>query len=171
MVFRQYLLPFLNQTDFEWSNLIRTPFFVPEGKMIDDLMREFQEKKIHLAIVVDEYGGTSGIVTLEDIIEEIVGDINDEFDDDGIQFSKLDSSNYIFEGKTSLNDVLKTIDEKIDFFDPIKGESDTLAGLILEIKGNIPENGEILNYEQYSFTVESVDKTRVKRIKVTINEQ
>lgn len=165
------LLPFLNQTDFEWSNLIRTPFFVPEGKMIDDLMREFQEKKIHLAIVVDEYGGTSGIVTLEDIIEEIVGDINDEFDDDGIQFSKLDSSNYIFEGKTSLNDVLKTIDGEIDFFDSIKGESDTLAGLILEIKGNIPENGEILNYEQYSFTVESVDKTRVKRIKVTINEQ
>ena len=164
------LLPFLNQTDFEWSNLIRTPFFVPEGKMIDDLMREFQEKKIHLAIVVDEYGGTSGIVTLEDIIEEIVGDINDEFDDDGIQFSKLDSSNYIFEGKTSLNDVLKTIDGEIDFFDSIKGESDTLAGLILEIKGNIPENGEILNYKQYSFTVESVDKTRVKRIKVTINE-
>ena len=165
------LLPFLNQTDFEWSNLIRTPFFVPEGKMIDDLMREFQEKKIHLAIVVDEYGGTSGIVTLEDIIEEIVGDINDEFDDDGIQFSKLDSSNYIFEGKTSLNDVLKTIDGEIDFFDSIKGESDTLAGLILEMKGNIPENGEILNYKQYSFTVESVDKTRVKRIKVTINEQ
>ena len=132
-------------------------------------MREFQEK-IHLAIVVDEYGGTSGIVTLEDIIEEIVGDINDEFDDDGIQFSKLDSSNYIFEGKTSLNDVLKTIDGEIDFFDSIKGESDTLAGLILEMKGNIPENGEILNYEQYSFTIESVDKTRVKRIKVTINE-
>ena len=165
------LLPFLNYTDFEWSNLIRTPFFVPEGKMIDDLMREFQEKKIHLAVVVDEYGGTSGIVTLEDIIEEIVGDINDEFDDDGIQFSKLDSSNYIFEGKTSLNDVLKTVDGKIDFFDSIKGESDTLAGLILEMKGNIPENGETLYYEQYSFTIESVDKTRVKRIKVTINEQ
>lgn len=164
------LLPFLNHKDFDWSNLIRTPFFVPEGKMIDDLMREFQEKKIHLAIVVDEYGGTSGIVTLEDIIEEIVGDINDEFDDDGIQFSKLDSLNYIFEGKTSLNDVLKTINGEIDFFDPIKGESDTLAGLILEMKGNIPENGEKLDYEQYSFTVESVDKTRVKRVKITINE-
>jgi len=171
IIYIKDLLPFLNHTDFEWSNLIRTPFFVPEGKMIDDLMREFQEKKIHLAIVVDEYGGTSGIVTLEDIIEEIVGDINDEFDDDGIQFSKLDCSNYIFEGKTSLNDVLKTINGEIDFFDPIKGESDTLAGLILELKGNIPENGEMLNYEQYSFTVESVDKTRVKRIKVTINEQ
>ncbi|MDG1917129.1 MAG: gliding motility-associated protein GldE [Flavobacteriales bacterium] len=164
------LLPFLNHEDFNWSNLIRTPFFVPEGKMIDDLMREFQEKKIHLAIVVDEYGGTSGVVTLEDIIEEIVGDINDEFDDDGIQFSKLDNSNYIFEGKTSLNDVLKTIDGEIDFFDDIKGESDTLAGLILEMKGNIPENGEELNYEHYLFTVESVDKTRVKRVKITINE-
>lgn len=164
------LLPFLNHEDFNWSNLIRTPFFVPEGKMIDDLMREFQEKKIHLAIVVDEYGGTSGVVTLEDVIEEIVGDINDEFDDDGIQFSKLDNSNYIFEGKTSLNDVLKTIDGEIDFFDDIKGESDTLAGLILEMKGNIPENGEELNYEHYLFTVESVDKTRVKRVKITINE-
>ena len=164
------LLPFLNYKDFDWSNLTRTPFFVPEGKMIDDLMREFQEKKIHLAIVVDEYGGTSGIVTLEDIIEEIVGDINDEFDDDGIQFSKLDSLNYIFEGKTSLNDVLKTINGEIDFFDPIKGESDTLAGLILEMKGNIPGNGEKLDYKQYSFTVESVDKTRVKRVKITINE-
>jgi gliding motility-associated protein GldE len=164
------LLPFLNHEGFNWSNLIRTPFFVPEGKMIDDLMREFQEKKIHLAIVVDEYGGTSGIVTLEDIIEEIVGDINDEFDDDGIQFSKLDNSNYIFEGKTSLNDVLKTIDGEIDFFDDIKGESDTLAGLILEMKGNIPENGDKLNYEHYLFTVESVDKTRVKRIKITIND-
>ena len=164
------LLPFLSHQDFNWSNLIRTPFFVPEGKMIDDLMREFQDKKIHLAIVVDEYGGTSGVVTLEDIIEEIVGDINDEFDDDGIQFSKLDNFNYIFEGKTSLNDVLKTIDGEIDFFDEIKGESDSLAGLILEMKGNIPESGEKLSYEHYTFTVESVDKTRVKRVKISINE-
>jgi gliding motility-associated protein GldE len=164
------LLPFLNQKEFDWSTLLRTPFFVPEGKMIDDLMKEFQEKKIHLAIVVDEYGGTSGIVTLEDIIEEIVGDINDEFDDDGIQFSKLDSSNFIFEGKTSLNDVLKTIDGEIDFFDDIKGESDTLAGLILEMKGDIPKKGEKMDYKQYSFIVESVDKTRVKRIKIVIND-
>ena len=164
------LLPFLNQKDFEWNILIRTPFFVPEEKMIDELMREFQEKKIHLAIVVDEYGGTSGIVTLEDIIEEIIGDINDEFDDDGIKFSKLDNKNYIFEGKTSLNNVLKTIEGKLDFFEQIKGEADTLAGLILEIKGNIPEVGEIIEYKHYTFTIESVNKTRVKRIKITINE-
>ncbi len=164
------LLPFLNQKDFEWNILIRTPFFVPEEKMIDELMREFQEKKIHLAIVVDEYGGTSGIVTLEDIIEEIIGDINDEFDDDGIKFSKLDNKNYIFEGKTSLNNVLKTIEGKLDFFEQIKGEADTLAGLILEIKGNIPDVGEIIEYKHYTFTIESVNKTRVKRIKITINE-
>lgn len=164
------LLPFLKHKKFEWTNLMRTPFFVPEGKMIDDLLKEFQEKKIHLAIVVDEYGGTSGIVTLEDIIEEIVGEINDEFDDDGIQFSKLDDENYIFEGKTSLNDVLKTIDGEIDFFDDIKGDSDTLAGLILEMKGDIPSHGEKLHYEHYEFTVESVDRRRVKRVKVTIHE-
>ena len=165
------LLPFLNNTNFDWAKLIRTPFFVPEGKMIDDLLNEFQEKKIHLAIVVDEYGGTSGIVTLEDIIEEIVGEINDEFDDDGIQFSKLDKYNYIFEGKTSLNDVLKSIDGEIDFFDDIKGDSDTLAGLILELKGDIPSHGDKLHYKQYEFTIESVDRRRVKRIKLTIHEQ
>lgn len=164
------LLPYLQEKSFEWNTLLRTPFYVPESKMIDDLLKEFQEKKIHLAIVVDEYGGTSGIVTLEDIIEEIVGEINDEFDDDGIIFSKLDKHNYIFEGKTPLNDVLKTIDGPIDFFDAVKGDADTLAGLILEIKGNIPEKGETLHYEQYAFTIESVDQRRVKRIKISINE-
>ena len=164
------LLPFLNQKEFDWTGLIRTPFFVPEGKMIDDLLNEFQEKKIHLAVVVDEYGGTSGIVTLEDIIEEIVGEINDEFDDDGIQFSKLDERNYIFEGKTSLNDVLKSIDGEIDFFDHIRGDSDTLAGLVLELKGDIPSHGERLNYKHFEFTVESVDRRRVKRIKITLHE-
>ena len=162
-------LPYIKKEKFDWKSLVRTPFFVPESKMIDDLLKEFQEKKIHLAIVVDEYGGTSGIVTLEDIIEEIVGEINDEFDDDGITFSKLDNSNYIFEGKTSLNDVLKTIDGKIDYFDEVKGDSDTLAGLILELKGNIPEKGEVLTYKPYTFTIESVDQRRVKRVKVSID--
>ena len=162
-------LPHIKEEKFDWMSLIRTPFFVPESKMIDDLLKEFQEKKIHLAIVVDEYGGTSGIVTLEDIIEEIVGEINDEFDDDGITFSKIDNSNYIFEGKTSLNDVLKNIDGEIDYFDEVKGGSDTLAGLILELKGNIPEKGEVLIYKPYTFTIESVDKRRVKRVKVSID--
>ena len=163
------MLPHIKEEKFDWTRLVRAPFFVPESKMIDDLLREFQEKKIHLAIVVDEYGGTSGIVTLEDIIEEIVGEINDEFDDDGIVFSKLDNSNYIFEGKTSLNDVLKNIDGEIDYFDEVKGDADTLAGLILELKGNIPEKGEVLSYKPYTFTIESVDKRRVKRVKISID--
>ena len=148
------MLSHIKEEKFDWTSLVRTPFFVPESKMIDDLLKEFQEKKIHLAIVVDEYGGTSGIVTLEDIIEEIVGEINDEFDDDGIIFSKLDNSNYIFEGKTSLNDVLKTINGEIDYFDEVKGDAETLAGLILELKGNIPEKGEVLAYQPYTFTMQ-----------------
>ncbi len=164
------LLPHLDTTEFEWKTILRSPFFVPEGKMIDDLMREFQQKKIHLAIVVDEYGGTSGIVTLEDIIEEIVGDINDEFDDDGVKFSKLDSQNYIFEGKTSINDALKILNLDFDYFDEIKGESDSLAGLILEMKGNIPDVGEVLKFNHLTFKIESVDKRRIKRVKITIDE-
>ena len=164
------LLPHLDTPDFEWKTILRSPFFVPEGKMIDDLMREFQQKKIHLAIVVDEYGGTSGIVTLEDIIEEIVGDINDEFDDDGVKFSKLDSQNYIFEGKTSINDALKILNLEFDYFDEIKGESDSLAGLILEMKGNIPDVGEVLKFNHLTFKIESVDKRRIKRVKITIDE-
>ena len=164
------MLLHIKKEKFDWMSLVRTPFFIPESKMIDDLLKEFQEKKIHLAIVVDEYGGTSGIVTLEDIIEEIVGEINDEFDDDGIMYSKLDNSNYIFEGKTSLNDVLKTIDGEIDYFDEVKGDADTLAGLILELKGNIPEKGEVLVYEPYTFSIESVDQRRVKRVKISIDE-
>ena len=164
------ILKHIKKEKFDWTRLVRSPFFVPESKMIDDLLKEFQEKKIHLAIVVDEYGGTSGIVTLEDIIEEIVGEINDEFDDDGIIFSKLDNRNYIFEGKTSLNDVLKTIDGEIDFFDEVKGDADSLAGLILELKGNIPEKDEVLVYKPYTFTIESVDQRRIKRVKLSIDE-
>ena len=135
----------INEISKEMINqsLIKT-WFVPETTTLKDQLQMHLSRKIKLAMVVDEYGVLNGMISLEDIIEEIVGDINDEFDDDGIQFSKLDSSNYIFEGKTSLNNVLKTVDGKIDFFDPIKGESDTLAGLILEMKGNIPENGETL---------------------------
>ena len=164
------ILKHIKKEKFDWTSLVRSPFFVPESKMIDDLLKEFQEKKIHLAIVVDEYGGTSGIVTLEDIIEEIVGEINYEFDDDGIIFSKLDNRNYIFEGKTSLNDVLKTIDGEIDFFDEVKGDADSLAGLILELKGNIPEKDEVLAYKPYTFTIESVDQRRIKRVKLSIDE-
>lgn len=165
------LIPHLEEKEnFKWQNLIHTAYFVPETKMISDLLKEFQDKKIHLAIVVDEYGGTSGIVTLEDILEEIVGEINDEFDDDGNYFSILDEHNFIFEGKISLNDFLKTVKGELDYFDETKGDSDTLAGLILELKGGIPGKGEIIEFDPYIFTIESADKRKINRIKVKIKE-
>ncbi|HIE72932.1 MAG TPA: gliding motility-associated protein GldE [Flavobacteriales bacterium] len=165
------LIPHLDQkSDFKWQDLIRSAYFVPETKMINDLLKEFQDKKIHLAIVVDEYGGTSGIVTLEDILEEIVGDITDEFDDDGNIFSVLDDYNFIFEGKISLNDFLKTVKGEIDYFDGVKGDSDSLAGLILELKGVIPSKGEIIKFAPYIFTIESSDSRKIKRIKVQIKK-
>lgn len=165
------LLPSLNgKKDFNWQPLIRTPFFVPENKKIDDLLTEFQEKKIHLAIVVDEYGGTSGVVTLEDIIEEIVGEISDEFDTEELVYSKLDESNYIFEGKTALNDLYRILGIEGDIFEETKGDSDTLAGFILELAGKIPENDEKITFENFVFTIEAADKRRIKRVKVTIKE-
>ena len=165
------LIPHLNKDDeFDWVKLCRTPYFIPETKMINDLLKEFQLKKNHIAIVVDEYGGTSGIVTLEDVLEEIVGEINDEFDVDDNIYSKLDERNYIFEGKISLNDFLKAVKGKIDYFDDIKGESDSLAGLVLEVEGRIPKMGSVCRIPPYTMTIESVDLRKVKRIKVTIDE-
>ena len=165
------LIPHLDQkSDFKWQDLIRSAYYVPETKMISDLLKEFQYKKIHLAIVVDEYGGTSGIVTLEDILEEIVGDITDEFDDDGNVFSILDEHNFIFEGKISLNDFLKTVKGETDYFDDVKGDSDSLAGLILELKGVIPNKGEVIKFAPYIFTIESSDSRKIKRIKVQIKK-
>ncbi len=163
------LLPYLGKEDaFPWQHLIRLPFFVPESKKIDDLLREFQFKKIHLAVVVDEYGGTSGIVTLEDIIEEIVGEINDEFDDDDMVYSKLDEYNYVFEGKVLLNDVCRIMEMENDIFENAKGESDTLAGLLIELGGRIPTKGERIKFGHMQFTVESADSRRVKRVKVSL---
>ena len=165
------LLPYLNkENDFKWNKLIREVFFVPENKKIDDLLKEFQEKKIHLAVVVDEYGGTSGIVTLEDIIEEIVGDINDEFDDDDIIYSKLDNKNYVFEGKTALNDFYRVINISGENFEQKKGESDSIGGFIIENTGNFPEKGQKINFENYTFSIESVNNRRITRIKVTLPE-
>ncbi len=165
------LIPHIEKSkEFRWQNLIRKAYFVPETKMISGLLKEFQEKKIHLAIVVDEYGGTSGIVTLEDILEEIVGDITDEFDDDNNFFSILDEYNYIFEGKISLNDFLKTVKEETDYFEDARGDSDTLAGLILELEGSIPNKGQVIKYRKYTFNIESSDKRKIKRIKVQIKK-
>ncbi|WP_372974892.1 gliding motility-associated protein GldE [Muriicola sp.] len=163
------LLPYIDRKQFTWISLIREPYFVPENKKLDDLLLEFQEKKIHLAVVVDEYGGTSGVVTLEDIIEEIVGDISDEFDDEDLVFSKLDDHNYVFDGKTALKDfyrVAKIDDEAA--FEEQKGESETIAGFVLEIAGSFPKKGEKITFQNYEFVVESLDRKRLKQIKITL---
>ena len=163
------LLPHLDRKQFDWTTLLRDPFFVPENKKLDDLMLEFQDKKVHLAMVVDEYGGISGLISLEDIIEEIVGDISDEFDDEDLVYSKLDENNYVFEGKTTLKDFYKIIDlEENAIFEEKKGEAETLAGFVLEISGSFPKRGSKINFENYVFTIESLDKKRIQRIKVTI---
>ena len=163
------LLPYIDRKQFDWTTLLREPFFVPENKKLDDLMAEFQEKKVHLAVVVDEYGGTSGLISLEDIIEEIVGDISDEFDDEELIYSKIDEHNYVFDGKTALKDFYKVIKlEDEDFFESQKGEAETIAGFVLEISGSFPKTNSKINYENYVFTIESLDKKRIKRIKVTI---
>lgn len=164
------LLPHIDKKKFNWVSLLRDPFFVPENKKLDDLMGEFQEKKVHLAVVVDEYGGTSGLVSLEDIIEEIVGDITDEFDDDDLVYSKLDEKNYVFEGKTTLKDVYRVIKLEDDaIFEENKGEAETLAGFVLEISGSFPRLNSKINFEDYVFTVESMDRKRLKRIKLTLS--
>ncbi|QDO93474.1 gliding motility-associated protein GldE [Formosa sediminum] len=163
------LLPYVDRKQFDWKSLIREPFFVPENKKLDDLMGEFQEKKVHLAVVVDEYGGTSGLISLEDIIEEIVGEISDEFDDEDLVYSKLDDRNFVFEGKTPLKDFYKIIKIEDDSnFEQKKGEAETIAGFVLEHSGNFPKLGAKINFENYKFTVEALDKKRIKRVKVTI---
>lgn len=165
------LIPHLEQDDeFNWQELIRPAFFVPESKKLDDLLREFQIKKVHMAIVVDEYGGTSGIVTMEDVLEEILGDISDEFDDEDVIYSKLDDYNYVFEGKILLKDFYRIINIEGDEFELKKGEAETLAGFVLEISGRIPNKNDKIQFANYTITVESVDKRRIKRIKVTIEK-
>ena len=163
------LLPYIDREEFNWTTLLRDPLFVPENKKLDDLMLEFQEKKVHLAIVVDEYGGTSGVVSLEDIIEEIVGDISDEFDDDDIVYTKIDKNNYSFEGKTTLKDFYKIVkfDDESDF-ESHKGEAETVAGFVLEISGIFPRRQSKINFKNYVFTIEAIDKKRIKQIKFTI---
>lgn len=165
------LLPYLDRKIVKWQELIREPFFVPENKKLDDLLNEFQDMKVHLAIVVDEYGGTSGIVSLEDIIEEIIGDISDEFDDDDLVYSKLDERNYVFEGKTSLKDVYKVTHINSELFEENKGESETIAGFVLEISGGFPKRGEQITFEGFIFTIESLDKKRIKQLKLTLPEK
>jgi gliding motility-associated protein GldE len=169
ILFIKDLLPYLDQgNDFNWKKLLRKPFFIPENKKIDDLLKEFQGKKVHMAIVVDEYGGASGVVTLEDVLEEIIGDITDEFDDDELSFKKIDDSTFIFEGRTALIDCYKILEIDGKDFELIKGESDTLGGFIVENAGRILKNNEFFICSNFKLIVESSDKKRIKTVKVVV---
>jgi CBS domain containing-hemolysin-like protein len=169
ILFVKDLLPYLDESDdFEWQKLIREPYFVPENKKIDDLLKSFQERKMHMAVVVDEYGGTSGIVTLDDVLVEIVGDISLDHSDEELVYSKLDDYNYVFEGKTSLIDIYKILDIDGEIFENEKSESDTLAGFIIELAGKILKKNERVTFHNYTFTVEAADSRKVKRVKITI---
>lgn len=163
------LIPYLDRKNLDWKSLKREPYFVPENKKLDDLLNEFKEMKMHLAIVVDEYGGTSGLISLEDIIEEIVGEISDEFDDEDLIFSKLDDHTFVFDGKTPLKDFYKIIKlENNDLFEEEKGEAETIAGFLLEISKGFPKKNEILSFHKYAFTIEAFEGKRIKQIKLTI---
>jgi putative hemolysin len=168
VLFVKDLLPHIDKKEFDWTILMREAFFVPENKKLDNLLKDFQSLKSHLAIVVDEYGGTSGLVSLEDVIEEIVGDISDEFDDENLNFSQIDEKNFLFEGKINMKDFYRIVDVNEDIFESHKGEAETLAGFILEILGNFPKKDQKIAFENCVFTIETVDKKRVKQIKVTI---
>jgi putative hemolysin len=168
VLFVKDLIPHIHKKEFDWKTLVREPFFVPENKKLDNLLKDFQAMKSHLAIVVDEYGGTSGLVSLEDVIEEIVGDISDEFDDENINYSQIDDKNFLFEGKINMKDFCKIIDADEELFEESKGEAETLAGFILELLGNFPKKGQKINFDNYRFTIETVDKKRIKQIKLTI---
>lgn len=165
------VLPHMDTPDFEWQKLLRTPYFVPQNMKLDDLLTEFQRKRVHLAVVVDEYGGTSGIITLEDVIEEIVGDITDEFDDEDLIYSKLDDRTYVFEGKAALTDVYRILNTEGKVFEENKGSSETLGGFILELTGRIPRKGERVDLRNFTFTVESADNKRVRRVKVHMKDE
>jgi putative hemolysin len=166
------MLPYLTKpSSFRWQSLIRPPYFVPETKKIDDLLREFQENKVHIAIVVDEFGGTSGIVTLEDILEEIVGEINDEYDDEVQTYTRLNLNTYIFDGKTLLSDFCKILEIQDDEFADVEGDADSLAGLLLEIKGDFPEINEKIYYKNYSFEILEITERRISRVKVVISDK
>ena len=166
------LLPHLTKgSNFRWQSLIRPPYFVPETKKIDDLLREFQENKVHIAIVVDEYGGTSGIVTLEDILEEIVGEINDEYDEDVKNYVRINSNTFVFEGKTLLSDFYRTLKVSDDVFEDVEGDADTIAGLLLEIKGDFPKQHEKISYQNFTFEILDMEERRISKVKVVIHNK
>ena len=166
------LLPNIHEKNYKWQKLLKPPIYVPENKKLDDLLKEFQQKKIHLAIVVDEYGGTSGLITLEDIMEEIVGDISDEFDEEDLSFSKLDDHTYVFDAKINLKDFFKIVNlEESEDFESVKGDAETLAGLLLEIAKKFPKKKQLINYAGYSFSIEELDEMRITQVKVMLPKQ
>lgn len=166
------LLPFLDEGEnFKWQKLIRAGLYVPETKKLDSLLKDFQSKRVHMAMVVDEYGGTSGLITLEDLIEEIIGEINDEFDDDDEPFVRIDKNTFVFEGKTSLHDFCKAVEVDSSAFDSVKGDSESLGGLILEINSALPKTADQITFDRFVFTIVSVDEKRIKRVRVFINDQ
>jgi putative hemolysin len=166
------LLPHLDSDEkFKWQSLLRPPYFVPETKKVDSLLKDFQEKRIHIAVVVDEYGGTAGIITLEDVIEEIIGEINDEFDDARLAYQQIDEHTFAFEGKISLHDFCKALDIDAGTFEEVKGESESLGGVILELNRGFPKAGDVIQFNQFTFTIEAVDKKRIKRVKVYVHEE
>ena len=172
ILYTKDLLPYLDRPNFKWQKLLKPPFYVPENKKLDDLLKEFQNKKIHLAVVVDEYGGTSGVITLEDVIEEIVGDISDEFDDEELIYSKLDNRTYVFDAKINLKDFYKVIEiDEDEAFEKAKGESESLAGFILELSQAFPKIGQVVLHNSYQFIIESVDRKRIKRVKVILPQK
>lgn len=172
ILYAKDVLPYINNpSGFKWQALLRPPYFVPETKKINDLLKEFQTKKIHMAVVIDEYGGTSGIVTLEDILEEIVGEISDESDEDLMLFHKLDEKTYIFEAKILLNDFCKVLGIEEDLFEEVRGESETLAGLMLELTGEIPQKDRVINYGDFVFRIESSDRRRIKEVRVELKKK
>jgi gliding motility-associated protein GldE len=165
------LLPFLEEGEsFKWQKLLRPGFFVPETKRLDSLLKDFQSKRVHMAIVIDEYGGTSGVVTLEDLIEEIIGDINDEFDEVNLDYQKIDNHNFTFEGKTSVHDLCKVLKVEPTLFDEVKGESESIGGLILELHGSLPTVGDQIKFENFTFTIITADQRKINKVRVTVEE-
>jgi gliding motility-associated protein GldE len=172
ILYTKDLLPYLDETEnFKWQKLLRPSFFVPETKKLDSLLKDFQGKRVHMAVVVDEYGGTAGIVTLEDLIEEIIGDINDEFDEVNLGYQKVDDHNFIFEGKISIHDLCKALEVDSSMFDDVKGESESLGGLILELHSALPKAGDQVTFERFTFTVLNVDKKRISRVRVALQQE
>ena len=165
------VLPHIGKSDLNWHELLRAPYFVPEAKKLDDLLKEFQSEQVHLAVVVDEHGGTSGIITLEDVIEEIVGEITDEFDEEDLIYSKLDDRTWVFEGRAPLPDVYRVLGIDGELFEEHKGDSGTLGGFILELTGRIPKKGERVDLQNFSFTVAASDNKRVRRVKLVMNDE